>query len=179
MTPDLNELCVRTGVSTEYRDQMGEWRRIEAPTARAILTAMGHPALTDGEAAESLAALRTEEAARRLPRYVVVEAEAPGEVGVEAGPWEIETEAGDVLSGPGGAPLRLPPLPAGIHRLCADGSDCVLLSAPPTLPPPPRAWGVTLPLYGLRTPEEGGLGDFADLARAVRALARHGAGLRA
>jgi 4-alpha-glucanotransferase len=176
MTPDLNELCVRTGVRTEYRDQMGGWRRIEAPTARAILTAMGHPALTDADAAESLAALRAEEARRGLPAYIVVAADAPAEIAGETGPWEIEMEAGDVLSGPGGATLRLPPLPAGIHRLRAGGSDCILLSAPPTLSPPPRAWGVTLPLYGLRTPEEGGLGDFADLARAVRALAGHGAG---
>jgi 4-alpha-glucanotransferase len=175
MTPDLHELCVRTGIRTEYRDQMGEWRRIEAPSARAVLTAMGHPAGTDAEAAASLAALRDEEAARRLPAYVVVEAGAPAEIAGEAGPWEIATEAGEIVAGPGGTPLRLPPLPAGIHRLTAGGSACIVLAAPPTLPPPPRAWGVTLPLYGLRTPEDGGLGDFADLARAVRALSSHGA----
>ena len=175
MTPDLDELCARAGVKAEYRDQLGQWRRIEAPTARALLTAMGHPAGTDAEAAESLAALRAADAARRLPPYVVVEAGEPAEVQGEADLWELETEAGEVIGGEGGAPIRLPALPPGIHRLRAAGSDCVVLSAPRSLPPPPRAWGVTLPLYGLRTPEEGGLGDFSDLARAVRALARHGA----
>jgi 4-alpha-glucanotransferase len=64
----------------------------------------------------------------------------------------------------------------GIHRLRAGGSECVVIAAPATLPLPERVWGVTLPLYGLRTPEQGGLGDFADLGQAVRALSRHGAG---
>lgn len=175
MTPDLQELCARTGVGTGYRDQLGEWRTTGEPTARALLTAMGHPAGTDAEAADSLAALRAAEAARRLPPYVVVEAGRPADVPGEADRWEIETEAGEVIAGRGDGRVALPPLPAGIHRLRAGGSACLVLSAPPALPPPPRAWGVTLPLYGLRTPEEGGLGDFSDLARAVRALSRHGA----
>ncbi len=171
MTPELLELCALTGVRTEYRDQLGEWRKTEAPTARAILTAMGHPAGTDAEAAESLAALRAEAAGRRVPPYVVVVAGEAAEVaGADA--WEIATEGGEVLAGEG----PLPALPMGIHRLRAGGSDCVVIAAPVTLPLPDRAWGVTLPLYGLRTPERGGLGDFADLGQAVQALARHGAG---
>jgi 4-alpha-glucanotransferase len=170
MTPDLLELCALAGVRTEYRDQLGEWRKTEAPTARAILTAMGHAAGTDREAAESLAALRAEAAVRRVPAYaVVVAGEAADVAGAEA--WEIETEGGEVIAGHGG----LPPLPMGIHRLRCGESLCVVIAAPGTLPMPERAWGVTLPLYGLRTPEQGGLGDFADLGRAVHALARHGA----
>jgi 4-alpha-glucanotransferase len=170
MTPDLLALCALTGVRTEYRDQLGEWRTTEAPTARAILTAMGHPAETDAEAAESLAVLRAEAAARRVPAYVVVPAGEASEV-AGADLWEVETETGELLSGEG----RLPALPMGIHRLRSGGSDCLVIAAPVTLPLPERAWGVTLPLYGLRTPEQGGLGDFADLGQAVRALSRHGA----
>jgi 4-alpha-glucanotransferase len=174
MTPELEDLCARLGVRTGYRDQMGQWQAIGAPTARAVLSAMGHPAGTDAEAAASLAALRRAEAARVLPPYVVVPADTASEVAGEVADWEVETEAGEIIAGRGA--VRLPALPPGIHRLRAGGSSCVVLSAPPTLPPPPRAWGMTLPLYGLRTPAQGGLGDFADLARAVAALSRHGAG---
>jgi 4-alpha-glucanotransferase len=170
MTPDLLELCALTGVRTEYRDQLGEWRKTEAPTARAILTAMGYPAGTDAEAAESVAGLRAEAAGRRVPAYAIVVAGEAAEV-AGADVWEIETEGGEVLAGEG----RLPLLPMGIHRLTAGGSECVLIAAPATLPLPPRAWGVTLPLYGLRTAEAGGLGDFADLGRAVRVLSGAGA----
>jgi 4-alpha-glucanotransferase len=175
MTPDLEQLCARAGVRTEYRDQLGQWRSIEAPTARAILTAMGHPAGSEAEARDSLAAVEAAEAARRLPAYVVVAAGESAEIRGDADLWEIETETGEVIAGQGGAPIRLPPLALGIHRLRAAGSLCVVLAAPPSLPVPPRAWGVTLPLYGLRPAERGGLGDFADLAHAVGALARHGA----
>ena len=175
MTPELEDLCARLGVRTGYRDQMGQWQVVAEPTARAVVAAMGHPAATDAEVTGSLATLAAIEAARHLPAYVVVEEETASEIGGDADLWEIETEQGNVIGGQGGAPIRLPALPRGIHRLRAAGSDCVVIAAPPTLPPPSRAWGVTLPLYGLRTAAQGGLGDFADLARAVRALSRHGA----
>lgn len=174
MTPDLEELCALAGVRSGYRDQMHTWRETSDETARAVLTAMGHAAGTDAEVAGSLAALKEEAAGRRLPPYIVAEAEAPFRLEAEVAEWGIAFESGDVLAGAGA--VEVAALPLGIHRLRAGGDSCVLLAAPPSLPPPPRSWGVTLPLYGLRPAGHGGLGDFADLGTVAGALSGHGAG---
>jgi phosphoglucomutase len=71
--------------------------------------------------------------------------------------------------------LTLPALPLGRHRLETEDHACTLIAAPAALPLPPRGWGVTLPLYGLRPPGQGGIGAYDDLARAARALAQEGA----
>jgi len=52
----------------------------------------------------------------------------------------------------------------------------VLLAAPPALALPSFGWGVTAPLYGLRSPAEGGLASYGDLARAARGAGAAGAG---
>lgn len=176
MTPDLQELCTHLGVGLGYRDQMGQWRETSDETARALVAAMGHPAGTDAEVMESLAALRSEAASRRLPAYLVVPPDAPVWLDTDADGWRLDLESGEVLAGGGQTGLNLPPLPVGIHRLVAGGDTCVLLAAPESLPLPPRAWGVVLPLYGLRPPGRGGIGDLSDLAVAARVLADAGAG---
>jgi 4-alpha-glucanotransferase len=71
--------------------------------------------------------------------------------------------------------VTLPALPLGRHRLEAQGHACTLLAAPAALPLPPRGWGVTLPLYGLRPPDRGGIGSYADLAEAASGIANLGA----
>jgi 4-alpha-glucanotransferase len=66
-------------------------------------------------------------------------------------------------------------LTIGRHLLTQDGARTWLLAAPGRLPDPPRAWGVTAPLAGLRTARQGGVGDYTDLARAALATAQAGA----
>jgi 4-alpha-glucanotransferase len=83
--------------------------------------------------------------------------------------------------------LALPPaLAMGRHVLTAqvDGGgavDCVLLVAPPRCFEPDalvageRLWGVAVQLYTLRSRDNWGIGDFADLEHVVRSCALHGA----
>jgi 4-alpha-glucanotransferase len=65
------------------------------------------------------------------------------------------------------------PLPLGYHTLTLDVADArhattsataLLISAPPC-PEPPRGWGISMPLYALRTEDDWGVGSYRDLAR--------------
>lgn len=83
------------------------------------------------------------------------------------------------------------PLPAGLHDLELDLASpcaretarllCVVAPArgyePPALARGGRLWGVSLPLYGVRSARNWGVGDFEDLARAVEWAAGLGADL--
>lgn len=85
--------------------------------------------------------------------------------------------------------LALPPLPAGYHRLKlsrADGGalgSTLLVVAPGRCHLPPflaageRCWGLSVQLYGLRSPRNWGIGDFTDLAGLAAAAAGLGADL--
>ena len=112
-------------------------------------------------------------AARRSPEWLVVDLGAPPPP-IGPGAWRLALESGETLSGRGGP---LPPLPLGIHTLVQEGEETTLLAAPAALPPPPRGWGLMLPLYGLRPPARGGLGDYDDLRAAVTAAGACGAAL--
>ncbi|MGR3502362.1 4-alpha-glucanotransferase [Pseudaestuariivita sp.] len=86
-----------------------------------------------------------------------------------ADPWTLTFEDGGAESGQG----LLPPLPLGRHKLSHAGKTTWLLTAPETLPLPPRDWGVIVPLYGLR---RAGLATYADLGTVAEAAAEAGAG---
>ncbi len=106
--------------------------------------------------------------------------------------WSVRTEAGPILRGEiqadslrvvgsaaiDGAPyqrfrLPLPRLPIGYHRLeLADkpASTCLIVAPRGAfgivdLGAADRLWGVTAPLYGLRSETNWGIGDLADLGR--------------
>ncbi|HEX6573299.1 MAG TPA: 4-alpha-glucanotransferase, partial [Steroidobacteraceae bacterium] len=77
-------------------------------------------------------------------------------------------------------------LPVGRHTLRAslgvdDTAECALIVAPPRCFEPEalhageRPWGVAVQLYTLRSRENWGIGDFADLEQVVRRCALHGA----
>lgn len=156
------------GVQPDYTGIDGVRRDTAPESAAMCLAAMGidldPSAITERRKAEEAA-----QAARAVPVAQVVEA---GQAGPELpGDWAIELEDGRSLEGRG----PLPPLPMGVHRV-ADRDDAWIVAAPRSLPLPARGWGVTLPLYGLRTEEAGGIGDYRDLEAAVRALAAGGAG---
>lgn len=170
MTDARDALAARMGLLPRYVDQMGGERVTSPETRDTLLAAMGHD---PAKAGDILAALQAEDAARPLPKWLVlpvhedVHLHLPGDMH-----WQLTLEDGSTREGWGGA---LGHLPLGIHRLEAQARVTWLLAAPRRLPEPPRAWGVTLPLYGLRTEDRGGLGSYADLSRAVSALGAAGA----
>lgn len=174
MTDPLGALADLAGILPVYTDTTGQRRPTPPETMRAVLAAMGLQADTSAAAAEQLADLQNAAQYRALPPWVVVDANtSPALPLPDDCHWDLTLEDGTCATGRGGA---VPVLPLGRHRLSANGQVSWLLAAPATLPLPPRGWGVTLPLYGLRPPERGGLGDYADLAVAAAGLGQAGAG---
>lgn len=96
------------------------------------------------------------------PRALVSDGPAPraGRLTLEDG-RSLDVEAGD-------------PLPDGVHAY-ADGVPLVV--APAQLPDPlgRRAWGWQVQIYQLRSARSWGIGDYADLATLVSAVAAQGA----
>jgi len=174
LPPALTALSRAAGIAASYRDTTGGRHDTPPETARALLAAMNLPAATEAEAAETAAALAARADARALPDWHVVTADKPARIGARhPASWTLIREDGTTLEGD--AAISLPPLPVGYHMLIVDGAETLILSAPDALPLPDRCWGVTLPLYGLRTPDQGGFGDYRDLAAAVTGLGELGA----
>ncbi|EKE45046.1 hypothetical protein OCGS_0741 [Oceaniovalibus guishaninsula JLT2003] len=163
-------LAAALGILPEYEDQTGKTHRLSPATRDALLAAMGQP-IDHAGAHEAVKRRTVDDAARPLPEWKVVEADLPLILeGLRTRRWRLETENGDVRDGEG---PEIGALAVGIHALDVAGSRCWLLSAPKSLPEPPRTWGVTLPLYGLGQGSR--IGTYADLGRMAAMLAETGA----
>lgn len=174
MKDAIFDLAAAVGILPVYTDQTRRDRETTPETARALLAAMGMPAETRTDTAARLAALKAAAARRVLPEWCVLTAATAPALGLPtACTWELTLEDGTCVEGRGDA---LPVLPMGRHALRIGDDVTWLLAAPPALPLPRPGWGITVPLYGLRPPERGGIGDFKDLQNAVAGLGRAGAG---
>lgn len=163
---DRDSLARALGVVPEYRDATDTVHALTPEARDAILAAFG--VLTDGDVATRLERIAAE---RVLPLWQVVEADVPLRLpSLEGRAWQLVPEGGSAEDGEG---AELGALPLGIHALEVSGERAWLLSAPARLPEPPRAWGVTVPLYGLA--DDGRIGTYLDLARAADSLGRAGA----
>jgi 4-alpha-glucanotransferase len=137
-----------SGVVKHYKDALGNWREAPAETYAAILDAMGQPE----QSAEEPVLIVRRGRRKRL--------RAPAEIRLEDGAaLKIKT--------------TLPPdLPLGYHRLCyLDRDQSIRLIVSPGacyLPEDLRVWGWSAQLYGLRSSQSWGIGDFADLQRLAR-----------
>ncbi|NNF70911.1 MAG: 4-alpha-glucanotransferase [Rhodobacteraceae bacterium] len=169
MTATRRALERRLGILGSYTDQMGGRRRTSAATRDALLAAMGCDVTSEAALAERL---EQEAAPRSVPHWHICTIGVAPTLAIPDGQrWTLTQEDGATQSGVG----ALPALPLGIHRLECGPERCWLLSAPDRLPAPPRGWGVTLPLYGLRGAGRGGLATYEDLAETAEALAELGA----
>ncbi len=178
----LHELAEAAGIAQRWKDVHGEWHQVGDNTLRSVLAALGLPAATDAQTADSL---RSVQQPARLPRLVTADAGGAIRLPVAAGGYEIILEDGTAISGTardeGGAAFRVPDQP-GYHRLRIAGDEVVLAIAPTrgwtvadAVPAGRRPWGLAVQLYSLRRAGDGGLGDFGGLARFVRSAARSGA----
>ena len=159
----IDALCRAMGVVWAYVDGAGRNQCAPVESRLAVLRALGVDVTTEADAQAALAALPP------APAWQVLD---PGAQPRPGRAWRLVLEDGGTETGTG----ALPPLPPGRHRLEVDGTITTLLVAPPRLPRPTRAWGLTVPLYGLWEGAQTGPGSYAALADLARAVAPLGAG---
>jgi 4-alpha-glucanotransferase len=164
----LIELADAAGVAARWQDVHGVLHEVSADTMRAVLHGIGIAAGTLSEIRDSREQLRRESAT--LAPLITVRT---GQTLLVPGRWRATLEAGGHAEGTD--TLRLDT--AGYHRVEVDGREIVVAVAPATCQPVPhgRPWGLTLQLYALRRPGDGGIGDFTALAAFARAVAHRGA----
>ncbi|WP_193367803.1 4-alpha-glucanotransferase [Pelagibius marinus] len=184
-------LAEALGILPEWHDIAGRHHITAPETQRALLKAMGVAAAGEPGPAESLAELEARRAARRLPEEVVTTPGAELRLPLVAPTeWRLDLEDGGSESGRAEETIQITP-PAGLHRLTAGEESCLIIAAPETAPGVAEVlgrtsgrrphsggahgWGVTAALYGLRSPRNLGVGDYADLAVAAEQLAGLGA----
>ena len=177
----LRDLAQAMGILPRWRDVAGAEQLTGPDTRRALLAAMGVPAASETEARESLANLRSRQAARRIPEEIV--AMAGREVRIPlagAADWHLEFESGRTQEGSDEREIALT-LPVGLHRLTIGDETFLAIAAPERAPAVGeftvrgKAWGLSAALYGLRSRRNLGVGDYRDLAEAAEQAARLGA----
>lgn len=177
MSAALHRLAVAAGVPPRWLDVHGAWHDVGPDSLRAVLGALGYPAGTDADIADSEVAVNT--AAGRLPPLVTATVGEPFHLPT-AGRWKLVMEGGgsqEGLTEDGHLPGFVQP---GYHRLELDTYATTLAVAPPQAygVDGSRPWALAVQLYGLRRAGDAGLGDFRALAElAPRAAAMGASGL--
>jgi 4-alpha-glucanotransferase len=198
MDDGLRRLADAAGIEPSYWDINGQLHECSAETARALLQAMGIAAGSEEDVEASLRALNDEEWREILPPVIVAREGEEFEIPVRLPAddarrhlrWSILCEGGQDVRGEWrpedtGATaagevdgrrmelrrLRLPPQPAGYHRMrLVDVGETSLIVSPPRCYLPPdwelrKYWGIAVQLYSLRSARNWGMGDFGDLAQ--------------
>ena len=176
----LEILASRAGLAVDWIDANGRPQKVAPAVLRSVLTGLGHPASTTQEIDASLLQLQEVQQTRHLPPMLTAD------VGVAVDlaryfepetPCEIHLEDGSRLNLKLDAKSMLPGLvPVGYQHVSIDGQQFTLAVAPARCysvgdavdNPIPRAWGLSVQLYSLRRPGDGGFGDtqaLEDLAR--------------
>ena len=176
----LEILASRAGLAVDWIDANGRPQKVAPAVLRNVLTGLGHPAGTALEIDASLLQLQEVQQTRHLPPMLTAdvgvgvdlaryfEPETPCEIHLEDGSrLDLKLDANSVLPGL---------VPVGYQHVSINGQQFTLAVAPARCysvgdavdNPIPRAWGLSVQLYSLRRPGDGGFGDtqaLEDLAR--------------
>lgn len=180
----LRDLARAHGVHTGFHDLHGHHHEASPDTLRALLGAVGVEATTDRLVVAQWALHQAEADARILPLELIVMAGDPCQVPFKTPcDWTLTTEEGDVVAqGRAEAQAALPGLVSGYYVLSVTGDQSARVLVRPARAPDvtvqlarEHGWGLTGALYGLRSAQNGGLGNYKDLAIACRAFGQAGA----
>jgi len=184
----VRDLARRAGIAVEWEDFAGQPKTVAPDVLRRILGALGLPAESRSELAASRRHLARRSSLAELPPLITGTAGRPTRLDLGANetcPAQVKLERGgtrDVTLIPARGRLRVPAITeTGYHRLAIDGRELVLAIAPAQcrqiedIVPDARLWGPAAQVYGLRTQDDGGIGDLAGVAQLAESAARHGA----
>ncbi|WP_417786814.1 4-alpha-glucanotransferase [Stutzerimonas xanthomarina] len=180
----LNRLAKAAGLSIEWVDADGRDQRVKPEVLRAVLGGLGLPADSDDQIERSLEKLDAGAGAASVPPLLTLDQGAPLDLGqyfAPSAPYRLTLEDGSERDGSLDSQSRLAAIDTpGYHRLSIADQQLTLAVAPVACPSVqdvagPAAWGVTVQLYGLRRPGDGGLGDTQALEAVARNAAAHGA----
>ncbi len=179
------------GVETEYWDIFGERHSASDALLERILNSLGVDTSSAASIEQAIESRTAAEASSLLPATIVVtqterrlslQPRARAESTQVELSIELEDGAAVTLHvGPGENAFELPDLPLGYHRITATSGGvtarAALIIAPNRAwqPSVPRAGGVAVSLYGLRSARNWGAGDFTDLEVFLAWAARAGA----
>ncbi|MGF0238227.1 4-alpha-glucanotransferase [Rhodococcus sp. IEGM1300] len=183
----LEILASRAGLAVDWIDANGRPQKVAPPVLRAVLTGLGHPAGSAQEIDASLLELQQVQQTRHLPPLLTAdfgvgldlaryfEPETPCEVLLEDGSrLNLKLDSAAVLPGM---------IPIGYQHVSINGQAFTLAVAPNRCysvgdavdSPIPRAWGLSVQLYSLRRPGDGGFGDTQALEELARVAGERGA----
>ncbi|WP_439878814.1 4-alpha-glucanotransferase [Pseudomonas prosekii] len=183
----LEILASRAGLAVDWIDANGRQQKVAPAVLRAVLTGLGHPAGSAQEIDASLLQLQEVQQTRHLPPMITADVG----VGVDLAryfepetPCEIHLEDGSRLNLKLDVNAVLPGLiPVGYQHVSIDGQTFTLAVAPERCysvgdavnSPIPRTWGLSVQLYSLRRPGDGGFGDTQALEELARVAGERGA----
>ncbi|UBM26960.1 4-alpha-glucanotransferase [Pseudomonas sp. p1(2021b)] len=183
----LHRLAARVGLARDWIDANARPQQVSDEVLRKVLAGLGHPAGDEADIAASLLALDQAEDRDHLPPLLTADLGQPLDLARYFDPGSTlncTLEDGSTRSLSLDSQARLPgELPIGYHQLSLGEHRFTLAVAPPRChaledavdQPPPRCWGLSVQLYSLRRPGDGGYGDCMALEQLARAAAERGA----
>jgi len=183
----LEALARQAGISVDWTDANGRAQRVKPDVLKKVLAGLGHPADTDADVEASQADLNTLHDTHRLPPLLTVDHGQPLDLSryFSAGTaCQVHLEDGATLDFKLDDCGALPGLiPVGYQQVRIAGQDFTLAVAPARCynvadalaERPARAWGLSVQLYSLRRPGDGGFGDTLALETLARSAGERGA----
>ncbi|MGY4526663.1 4-alpha-glucanotransferase [Pseudomonas sp. TE21394] len=185
--PLLHQLARQAGLARDWVDANNRPQQVSDDVLRRVLEALGHSCADDAQVRDSLASLVRSDDAEHVPPLLtadVGQALALDRYFAGGSPVRCNLEDGAQLQLQLDAQGRLPgQLPPGYHQLHIEGHAFTLAVAPAgcvalhdrVSQPPARCWGISVQLYSLRRPGDGGYGDCLALEQLARSAAERGA----
>lgn len=184
----LYDLAERAGLSRVWHDVFGAAHNVAPDTLRVLLRSFGLEANTESACSDAIAGLEAE--SWLPPKLLTAATGASLLLRHRPGPARIVLDDGTVYdvqaTESDNVRVSIPGVSRpGYHRLNIGKHDIPLAIAPPRAfsvqdalrrcGRSGKAWGIAVQVYGLSTAHDGGIGDFAALARFARNAATHGA----
>ena len=183
----LEHLATEAGLSVDWIDANGRPQRVSPEVLSNVLESLGYPARSNEEIDASLQKLKSAHHQPTPPPLLTVDHGSNLDLSAwfEPGtPFVLHLEDGASIDAALTAGATLPALaPVGYQQLSIAGQHVTIAVAPAscfsmamaTDTEVPRAWGLTVQLYGLHREGDGGFGDTQALESFARSAGERGA----